>query len=108
VDEQLQLDNVINHSAFPSFQILNHMNVISIPNKVKDFYDKECCICCNCYSMFTYIDDLDNNDLVQQYNVPLIMSCCNSDICQSCLKKHLLQRAIISLGKIVIYCDKLS
>lgn len=60
-EEQSHLDTFTNYSSFPGFEILEELNVISLPSNKEmlkmAFSDQQCDICCKKYTMYNYVND---------------------------------------------------
>lgn len=101
-EQQLTLDETIKVNAFPNYEILSNINMISKPSKkTTDMLLKNYCpICDNKYSelnnVITYSDfDELNDEESDSFNYPLLMMCCQSNVCHVCIRKVLTKNAIL-------------
>lgn len=114
-EDQMLLDETICIGAFPSFVILEYIGSIFIPlsTKYNTYYkNKKCNICCESFTLLKttsnfqilkskHLDDIYDTDINTNLNIeyeecennephfPIIMTCCNGEICHDCLKKYL-------------------
>lgn len=115
-EDQISLDKKTYSGAFAGFVVLEYIGSIFIPlsTKYEKYYkDKKCDICYEQYTLLKHtskfqimtsndldlVDNAYNEDIDidiefvepssnDETRFPLVMTCCNGEICHNCLKKH--------------------
>jgi hypothetical protein len=93
-EEQLELDQKINTTSFPGFEVLSEIEYCSFPEN-NDYYEECCQICCEQYLVnhdkrikivnSSYLDEYDGETLY-----PVIVHCCKDNhTCHKCLSGYL-------------------
>lgn len=93
-EDQLELDQNINTTSFPGFEVLAEIEYSSFPEN-ENYYDQQCEICCEQYLVghdkkIKLINSSYLDEYVGETLYPVIVDCCkNNHTCHKCLAGYL-------------------